>query len=229
VSVEDAIEEGDREVGYQRLRDAIRLGIVEGTHPAGSRLKIPALCATYTTSAIPVREALQALQGEGLVIMEPHRGAIVRAVDADFVRQIYEIREAVEGYLAGRFVALAPFDALVAMREAQAHMEAVEAAGDLVARHAADREFHRIMLKAAGNEQALALIERHNALSNALRLKYGQSDARRAQVREEHHALLAALEARDATAAVEIAARHTRHAYHDFIFRMRADPRRSQR
>lgn len=222
-------EEIDREVGYRRLRDAIRLDIVDGTHQAGARLKVPALCARYAASAIPVREALQALQGEGLVTMEPHRGAVVRAVDADFLRQIYEIREALEGYLAGRFVALAPASAIVAMREVQAHMERVEAAGDLIARHAADREFHRILLTAAANEQALALIERQNNLSNALRLKYGQSDARRAQVRAEHHALLAALEARDAPAAVEIAARHARNAYQDFIFRMRAAPARSQR
>jgi DNA-binding GntR family transcriptional regulator len=222
----EAASEIEREVGYVRLRDAIRLDIVEGAYPGGSRLKVPVLCAAYGSSAIPVREALQALQGEGLVVMEPHRGAVVRAVDSDFVRQIYEIREALEGHLAARFVAVAPASALAELRAAQARMEA---AGGLAERQAADRAFHRLLMTAAGNEQALQLIERQNNLINALRLRYGQSETRRAQVREEHHALIAALAARDGGEASRIAALHARNAFDDLLFRMRAEPGRSQR
>jgi DNA-binding GntR family transcriptional regulator len=217
--------EQGREVGYARLRDAIRLDIVAGAHPAGARLKVPELRARYGVSAIPVREALQALQGEGLVTMQPHRGALVRAVDLEVVRQIYEIREALEGYLAGRFAVIAPVEALAELRITQARMEALERAGDITGRHLADRSLHRAILGASGNDQALSIIERQNDIINALRLSFGQSEARRTQVREEHRALIEAFEARDDAAATRIAALHARNAFQDLTFRMRAAAR----
>jgi DNA-binding GntR family transcriptional regulator len=217
--------------GYQRLRDAMRLDIVTGHFPPGMRLKIPELCARYGVSSIPVREALRNLEGEGLVVMLPNRGATVRAVDAVFLREIYEIREAVESFMARRFVELATADALAAMEAAQAELESCEARGDLAGRQEADRRFHRIVLGSSRNGQALLVLERQNNLINALRLRFGQSEARRRQVREEHSALLAAFRAGDGEKAARVSARHTRNAANDLIARLEgaaaAAPRRA--
>jgi DNA-binding GntR family transcriptional regulator len=209
-------------VGYARLRDAIRLDIVTGVFQSGVRLKIPELCRRYGVSSIPIREALQNLEGEGLVVMMPNRGATVRAVDATFLGEIYDIREAIDGFMARRFVELATADALAAVETAQAELEACEDAGDVLGRHNADRRFHRIILGTSNNSQAMLIIERQNNLINALRLNFGQSDARRRQVREEHHALIAAFREGDGEAAARIAARHARNARNDLIARLKA-------
>ena len=53
-------------------------------------------------SRIPVREAIIALDREGWVTVEPHRGAFVRGIDADYVRDHYELYGLVFGLMASR-------------------------------------------------------------------------------------------------------------------------------
>ena len=209
------------QVGYERLRDAIRSDIISGVFDAGVRLKIPDLCRRYGVSSIPVREALQQLQGEGLVVMMPNRGAIVRLVDPIFVSEIYEVREAIDAAMARRFVEHATADALLALEQAQDKMEQCEEAGNLLGRHLADRAFHRVILSGANNREALLIIDRQNNIINALRLGYGQSEARRQQVRQEHRALIEAVRKGDARRAGTIAANHARNARNDLIAAMR--------
>ena len=84
--------------GYSRLRDLIRLDIVAGRLRPGARLKIAELAARYDTSAIPVREALQQLQGEGIVTFIANRGASVRTIDENFIRNIHEICALIEPF-----------------------------------------------------------------------------------------------------------------------------------
>ena len=208
-------------VGYVRLRDAIRADIVAGVVDSGVRLKIPDLCRRYGGSSIPVREALQQLQGEGLIVMMPNRGATVRSVDPTLVSEIYEVREAIDAAMARRFVELATADALAGLERAQEEMERCEAAGDVLGRHQADRDFHRIILAGANNREAMRIIERQNNIINTLRLGYGQSEARRLQVRREHRALIEAIRKGDAKRAGAIAGSHARNARNDLIAAMR--------
>jgi DNA-binding GntR family transcriptional regulator len=208
-------------VGYVRLRDAIRSDIISGVFDSGLRLKIPHLCRRYGVSSIPVREALQQLQGEGLIVMMPNRGATVRSVDPVFVSEIYEVREAIDAAMARRFVELASADALVDLERSQDEMERREDAGDVLGRHQADRDFHRVILAGASNREAMLIIDRQNNIINALRLGYGQSEARRRQVRREHRALLEAIHKGDAKRAGAIAASHARNARNDLIALMR--------
>lgn len=222
MSMQDgATDANEPEVGYVRLRDAIRVDIITGVFPSGVRLKIPDLCRRYDVSAIPVREALQQLQGEGLVVITPNRGAVVRSVDEVFIREIYEIREAIEGVLTRRFVEYSTAEALEQLGAIQHELEACEAAGDVLGRHQADRDFHRVVLGGAHNAQALEIIERQNNIINTLRLKFGQSDARKRQVRQEHHALIDAFADGDADRAALVASRHQRNARNDLIAQMR--------
>jgi DNA-binding GntR family transcriptional regulator len=81
---------------YQRVRDIIRNDIITGQFRDGDRLKISDLVGRYGISAMPIREALQQLQGEGLVVMSANRGASVRRIDEHFLWQMYEIRKALE-------------------------------------------------------------------------------------------------------------------------------------
>ena len=208
-------------VGYVRLRDAIRSDIINGVFDAGLRLKIPDLCRRYGVSSIPIREALQQLQGEGLVVIMPNRGATVRSVDPVFVSEIYEVREAIDAAMARRFVELASADALAALERAQDEMERREEAGDVLGRHQADRDFHRVIFAGANNREAMLIVERQNNIINALRLGYGQSEVRRRQVRREHRALLDAIRRGDSKRAGAIAASHARHARNDLIAAMR--------
>ena len=76
----------------------IRQAIFRGELAPGQRLKVADLQARFGYSAMPLREALRMLEGQGLVEVEPHRGATVRKVDRNFVQDIYELRAHLEQF-----------------------------------------------------------------------------------------------------------------------------------
>jgi DNA-binding GntR family transcriptional regulator len=86
----------DRRTAVDAMADALRTRILDGDLAAGERLVEQDLCASYDVARHTARAALRALQAEGLVAVEPHRGARVRRLDADAVRGLYELRGALE-------------------------------------------------------------------------------------------------------------------------------------
>src|SRR5947207_973202 len=84
------------------------------------------LTAQFGVSTTPVREALQDLAREGLVSLDPHRGAVVRALEVAEVREIYELRMVLEPILLRRAAARLDAAAVDRAQELQEQM-AVEA------------------------------------------------------------------------------------------------------
>lgn len=87
------------EIAYQQVRDAI----LSGAYPAGQPLGQEEIASQIGTSRVPLREALQRLDAEGLVMLRPRRGYIVASLDPEEIRDIFDIRMLLEeraGYLA---------------------------------------------------------------------------------------------------------------------------------
>jgi DNA-binding GntR family transcriptional regulator len=78
------------------LADALRREILDGALPAGAWLRERELCETYGVARHSLRAALRALAAEGLVKIEPHRGARVAQLTDEEVRWLYELRAALE-------------------------------------------------------------------------------------------------------------------------------------
>ena len=76
------------------LREAILAGVLS----PGARLRQEDLAERFGTSRIPVREALRALEYEGLVASEPNRGFTVTELDADDVEEVYDLRIVLESH-----------------------------------------------------------------------------------------------------------------------------------
>jgi DNA-binding GntR family transcriptional regulator len=85
-----------------QVAERLRAEIVAGERPAGSRLRQVEIARRYGVSTTPVREALAALQREGLVRLHPQRGAVVFLPDVDDLREHYEIRAALEALAAAK-------------------------------------------------------------------------------------------------------------------------------
>lgn len=77
---------------------SVRAAILAGVLSPGARLRQEDLAERFGTSRIPVREALRALEYEGLVTSEPHRGFTVTELDADDVEEVYELRIVLESH-----------------------------------------------------------------------------------------------------------------------------------
>lgn len=84
------------------VADQLRQAILSDRIKPGQRLVEQELAETMQTSRGPVRDALKMLENEGLVLRQPHRGAIVAELKPEDVIEIYTLREALEN-LAIRF------------------------------------------------------------------------------------------------------------------------------
>jgi DNA-binding GntR family transcriptional regulator len=108
----------------------IRRLVATGVYRPGDRVRQDELAADLGVSRIPVREALIALQREGWVTVEPHRGAFVNGLDAEFVRDHFELHGAIAGLMARRVVERADDDTVAELLTAAAGV--VEAPDDPV-------------------------------------------------------------------------------------------------
>jgi len=88
----------DNVTAQQLVLTSVREAILAGVLEPGARLRQEELADVFRTSRIPVREALRALEYEGLVESEPHRGFTVTSLDADDVEEVYDLRILLEGH-----------------------------------------------------------------------------------------------------------------------------------
>jgi DNA-binding GntR family transcriptional regulator len=205
--------------GYERVRDAIRDRIISGTYPPGTRLKAQELSEQFRISTNPIREALQQLQGEGLVVILPNKGATVRRIDGKLIRHIYEISEGLDGILANRCATMATRDDVVRLREIEDRMEAAVASGDGTARLLANGEFHCALATTCGNVEAMDIRRRHQNLIRTMRARYGYEPERMDGIIAEHRAIIDAIAAGNADAAEKAARIHCIRSCEDMLAR----------
>src|SRR4030081_3998011 len=130
------------------VMDQIREAILGGAVAASERLNEVRLSRTLAVSRTPVRAALQALAGEGLLDYAPNRGFTVREFPLDAIVDAYEIRASLEG-VAARFAAergLSPDEKATIERSLRACDRLLERGssetGDLTTYRDINRDFH---------------------------------------------------------------------------------------
>ncbi len=191
---------------------ALRQAILGRKIPPGQKLVVRVLAEDLGLSPTPVKEALAALEREGLVVAVPHRGYFVLEPSLEDVREIYSLREVLEGLAArlavendGRAL-LRKLERLFGKQREAAELGDIEAYGDL------DLAFHRTFWEAAGSKRLLATAE---TIDGQIRMLINSSAAipgRLPQSRAEHEAILQAVRDKDPEAA-ELAMRtHVRNA-----------------
>lgn len=89
---------------HEYVRETLRAAVLDGTLASGERLAQTELAEKLGVSTTPVREALRDLATEGLVVFDPHRGALVRSLDIGEVRELYELRMTLEPIMVRRVI-----------------------------------------------------------------------------------------------------------------------------
>lgn len=201
--------------------EALRSDIVLGRFSPNERLVIATLATRYGTSTNPVREALQQLRGEGLVVFTHNRGARVRAIDEAFVRDIFEVAELIEAQLARGFVPLASEADIARLQAIEDEYEALNYA-DLARVAELDLAFHSTIYDRHHNRMAVDLWRRQRDTIATINIGFPIALSRRRAVFEQHRAFIAAVIEQDADKAASVIARHVRGAGEHFIEQMRA-------
>ena len=209
--------EAKTETTYQRVTNLLRTEIIAGEIPLGGWLRMTAIAERFGVSVQPVREALQQLEGEGLVEMIPNHGARVREIDRNRLVYSHEIGEALESFLARQFAEEASLSSLRKLEALQVEHDAAIEAMDWARIDAANHAFHRFINTHGGNLEAADLIARYYGLSESLMNKQGRDAAFADRVKTEHHALLDAFRRRDPDAAAKINAQHVRGTLGDVL------------
>ncbi|EKF42118.1 GntR family transcriptional regulator [Nitratireductor indicus] len=178
------------EQAYQSLIDAI----AKGELPPGTRLREVELSERLGLSRTPVREALRALEADGIVHHQPRQGAVVRQLDHAEVMELYEMRAVLEGTaarLAARMASEVELRALTALNDDFASAKDPAIAAGI------NRRFHRALFGAARNRFLTRAVE---GLEKTLLILGPTTMLLETRVKEaaaEHTAIIEALQARN--------------------------------
>ena len=152
-------------------------------------------------SRVRVREALQRLSAEGLVTIEPFRGASVRSTSIDELRNIYRARAALEGISAADFARYATEAQLTRLQEIQNELERciVERSPERFGR--LNAEWHELLVEGSGNVIIGELLQRLSVPIHRLLFESFYDADRLRTANDDHRRILQAVLARDADAA----------------------------
>jgi DNA-binding GntR family transcriptional regulator len=206
------------------IYELIREEIVSGRLSPNQRLKINELAERYDTSSNPVREALQQLRGEGFVVMTPNRGARVRPIDQDFIRDIYEIEMLIEPALTRWFVGMATEADIKSLEDIEAEIELNNFA-DTALHGRLDTQFHSLMYGRHYNRHAAELWWKHREILRAVSRRNPTTLARRTAVVREHREIIEHIKRGDADAAAAAVGRHVEGSGRHILEQMRVNAR----
>ena len=187
----------------ERLRDMI----IEGRLEPGQRLNEGQLGLQLGVSRTPLREAIKTLASEGLVEIQPAKGALVRRFSARDLFQILEVLKSLE-QLGGRLACAADDATVEAIHDLHKRMMALYATRERLEYFKLNQAIHTAIVAASDNT---VLIEMHGTLQSRIkRLRFigNEGPEKWAGAVAEHEEMMAALLKRDAEALAETIGRH---------------------
>jgi DNA-binding GntR family transcriptional regulator len=206
----------------QRIVDSITTAIVERRLMPGTRLVEQQLADIFSVSRTLVRQALNRLSRDRLVTLSPARGAFVAQPSVEEARQVFEVRKLLE---AGMLRALAPRITPAQIAELRAHLKAEREAvvrTDVPGRTRLLADFHLVLARTLGNDVLAQLLADLLSRSSLIALMY-QSNHSAEHSHEGHEEIVAALERRDARAAVRLLEAHLDHVESNLRLHPRGD------
>lgn len=201
---------------YHRIREAIMTGRLAG----GTRLKEVELASQLDASRTPVREALVQLESEGLIVLLPRRGAIVRSLSERDVEDAFQLRALLEGFGAAQAAQRLTREQRDELQRLCDEMEGPTGQGQspdaiafLLGRN--DR-FHEIIHEASGNSRLLTTLRAAMQIPRVYRTYHWSSMQERQRSFLYHRELLEAFRSHDLLWAEATMKSHI-HAARDFL------------
>ncbi|HEX3592903.1 MAG TPA: GntR family transcriptional regulator [Pseudonocardiaceae bacterium] len=202
----------DRRTYGQQAYAEIRTLIIDGTLVPGAKVVVRLLAERLQLSPTPIKSALAALERDGFLTAIPHRGYYVPEVSVQDMREIYELREVLDGIAARNAAALADASEFVAgtLQPLLEEQRKRADAGDAVGYSDVDMAFHRAIWHASGNSRLATVTDN---LGGQLRFGSGSSSRLPGRIPEalrEHASIMAALAKGDAVRAERESKAHVR-------------------
>jgi DNA-binding GntR family transcriptional regulator len=186
---------------YGALRDAI----IRGELAEGEALRQGTIAEMFNVSRIPVREAMQRLEAQGLVISARFKGVVVASLSCDQIEEIFQFRALLEPAVIAMAV---PKVTDATLQQAQALCHAFAAESDPARWGDLNRQFHTCLYGDCGKPFFLSVVDKTcDLVERYVRLVLYLTEGMRSAV-AEHQAILDACKARDADAAAALTRDH---------------------
>jgi len=193
------------------LTAALRRAIIGGELMPNERLIELDLAARFRSNRVQVRAALSKLEGEGLVVSAPNRGARVRVVTAQEALEITEARAAMETLVAAKAAELASADDVARLDEVLGRMRVAVAAGDLIAYSDLNGALHVEIRRIARHATAIRILALLNSQVIRFQFRAILIPGRAQRSFAEHEVIVAAIRAHDPERARAAMAGHLAH------------------
>ena len=181
--------------------ERIREEILSGGLRQGERLVEARIAEQLGISRGPLREAFKVLRSEGLVVDLANRGTFVVRLSPTDIREIFDLRAAIESHAAKTLARRAGVEEVRELRRLLELLEAAADSGDVRTVARADLAFHEAVCRLSGNQRLHAVFTRDVPTMQALIKIDDQLYPSLADTAQEHRPLLEAIESRDAEAA----------------------------
>lgn len=182
---------------YLPLRDVVfntlRQGILTGELKPGERLMEIHLANRLGVSRTPIREAIRKLELEGLVIMIPRRGAEVAQITEKNLRDVLEVRRALDAFAAGLACERMDEECIHELNDAKIEFEKATKTKDAKIIAKADVKFHDIILMSTGNERLVQLVNNLAEQLYRYRFEYIKDEQSHKQLMEEHEEIYSSI------------------------------------
>jgi len=179
----------------------LRAAILRGEYAPRQRLIENELVERYGTSRFVLRNALTGLASEGLVELQPNRGARVREISVDEAIEITEIRRAVEGLAAARAAERITDTEIAELRALGAEMTAVVSQPDMLRYSELNAQLHAKVRSIARHASATKIIDQLNGQMVRHQFRLSLMPGRPSVSLPEHLAIIEAVCARDPAGA----------------------------
>jgi DNA-binding GntR family transcriptional regulator len=197
----------------EQVAAVLRKAIFSNELEIGKELAQEEIAKQLGISRMPVREAFQILERDGLLTLKNNRSAVVRGLTKDDLIDHYEIRAILEGEAAAR--AAAPGKELEDIANAHQDVESAVATHNVADYIAANEVFHRAIWEASASPRLISLL---NQLWNGLPTQVAEflpDQADKSVV--EHEAILEAIRLGNAEGARSAMQNHVRRSMNDFL------------
>jgi DNA-binding GntR family transcriptional regulator len=201
----------------QIVFEKLHLEILRNRLKPGDALRQEEITERLGVSRTPVREAIQRLQAEGLVILVPRKGAVVSSLPHTRIEEIYDIRGRLESFAAGLAVAHITEQQESRLKKLVQEMEKLDPEVNLEKVLEKNREFHYIIYSAARNETLVEMIGELWKQIQRLRSFYLLTPNGFKESTTEHRGILDAILAKDRAKVEELVRLHCEHSKQSLI------------
>lgn len=199
-----------RDVVFNTLRQAILKGELE----PGERLMEIQLAERLGVSRTPIREAIRKLELEGLVVMIPRKGAEVAKITEKDLKDVLEVRCALEGLAVELACKKITQDGLNRLKKNLKEFEGAVRENDITTLAEKDVEFHDLIFAVTDNERLIQLLNNLREQMYRYRVEYLKDTKTHEQLINEHESIIRDLENRNCNDAKEHLTAHIYNQVH---------------